>query len=184
MDEQIFFGPGLEAMDRRVLDQLFNATYDELRRLAGQVKRGDPGHTIGPTALVNEAWLRLARSSAPAAVSRLHFKRIAACAMRQILIEAARRREASKRNAGSWVITFDESLGQPAASPPELLRLNDALDALARLSPRQALVVENRFFGGFEMAEIAELLAVSEATVQRDWRAARAWLAVELRRTR
>jgi RNA polymerase sigma factor (TIGR02999 family) len=168
--------------DRRALDHLFSVAYEELRRLASSVLRDDPNASITPTALVNEAWLKLARSPAIAATSHLHFKRIAARAMRQILIEAARRRHAEKRGGGEIaLVTFDEGLEAAASSGRELLALDGALEALARLNPRQATMVETRFFGGLSVAEIAELLQVSEATILRDWRAARAWLARELK---
>ena len=169
-------------LDRATLDHLFSVTYEELRRLASSVRRGDPSATLTPTALVNEAWLKLAGSPGLAAASRTHFKRIAARAMRQVLIEAARRRGAGKRGGReAALVTFDESLHAPARTADELLALDAALDALARVSPRQALMVESRFFGGLDIDETAELLGVSEATVNRDWRAARAWLAHELR---
>ena len=169
--------------DRRALDELFGATYDELRRLASAVSRHDQQATLTPTALVNEAWLKLAGSPGVAAVSRLHFKRIAARAMRQILIEAARRRHASKRSAGAdgWLVTFDEALDVPAVSGEELLILDRTLDELARIHPRQAQIVEARFFGGFSVAETAELLGMSDATVLRDWRVAKAFLSRQLR---
>jgi RNA polymerase sigma factor (TIGR02999 family) len=168
---------------RRALDELFSATYEELRRLASSVRRQDPSATLSPTALVNEAWLKLADSPHVAATSPLHFKRIAARAMRQVLIEAARRRNARKRGGHEAVlVTFDESLGDMRSSADDLLALNEALEQLARMNPRQALLVESRFFGGLDVAETATLLEVSEATVQRDWRAAKAWLARELRR--
>jgi RNA polymerase sigma factor (TIGR02999 family) len=134
--------------------------------------------------MVNEAWVKLAKSPHFASTSRLHFKRIAARAMRQVLVEAARRRHAHKRGGseGTTVITFDESQEQRAACGQDLLALDTALEELARLQPRQAMMVESRFFGGLDITEIATLLAVSEATILRDWRAAKAWLAHELRR--
>jgi RNA polymerase sigma factor (TIGR02999 family) len=162
---------------RQALDDLFSLTYEELRRLASSVKRGDRSNTLNPTALVNEAWLKLAGSPGVAAASPLHFKRVAARAMRQLLVEAARRRNSGKRGgAESPVITFDESLHTALTTNQDLLGLNAALDELADLEPRQATIVESRFFGGFETAEIAELLGISEATILRDWRAAKAWL--------
>lgn len=170
--------------ERRDLDRLFSLTYEELRRLASSVKRGDPSNTLSATALVNEAWLRLAKSPGIAATSRLHFKRIAARAMRQMLIEAARRRNAHKRGGDGEVIfvSFDDSLDRAATRPEQLLALDAALTELARLEPRQALIVESRFFGGLEISEISSLIGVSEATILRDWRAAKAWLGQELRR--
>jgi len=168
--------------ERLALDQLFSATYEELRRLASSVRRGDPSATLSPTALVNEAWIKLAKSPDIGATSRLHFKRIAARAMRQLLVEAARRRNAEKRGAGPDVtVTFDRAVQQAPATGKHLLALDAALDELAQMNERQALMVESRFFGGFDIPETAELLNVSEATVLRDWRAAKAWLAHELR---
>jgi RNA polymerase sigma factor (TIGR02999 family) len=168
------------APERQQLDLLFSLAYEELRRLALRVRRSDPSATLNPTALVNEAWLKLARSPEIRAESPLHFKRIAARAMRQLLIEAARHRNAHKRGDGAVRVTFDEVLAAAPSSEADLLTLNSSLEELARLAPRQAAIVESRFFGGLEMREIAEALEVSEATVMRDWRAARAWLSVRL----
>ena len=168
------------AEDGLGVDQLFSLAYEELRRLAAVVRRGDASATLTPTALVNEAWLKLAGSPPAGATSRLHFKRIAARAMRQVLVDAARRRVATKRGAGMALVTFDDALEQPATGPSGLLALDLALQDLARLNPRQAAMVESRYFGGLNVAETAELLDVSEATVLRDWRAAKAWLAREL----
>lgn len=170
--------------ERRTLDQMFSVTYEELRRLASSVKRSDPGATLSPTTMVNEAWVKLAKSPRFASTSRLHFKRIAARAMRQVLVEAARRRNASKRGGGEGVvvITFDESQTPRASCGQDLLALDSALEELARIEPRQAMMVESRFFGGLDITETAALLEVSEATILRDWRAAKAWLAHELRR--
>jgi RNA polymerase sigma factor (TIGR02999 family) len=179
-------GPGTTPEERRALDHLFSVTYEELRRLAWSVRRGDPSATLSPTALVNEAWLKLANSPELASTSRLHFKRIAARAMRQLLIEAARRRNALKRGGGGVFseVTFDDSLEEAASCGEDLLALDTALEELARIHPRQAMMVESRFFGGLDIAETAALLDVSEATILRDWRAAKAWLAHELRRAR
>lgn len=165
------------------MDALFDATYAELRRLAFTVRRGDPSATLNPTALVHEVWLKLAASPHIAATSVLHFKRIAARAMRQVLVEAARRRKAAKRGGGEAVlVTFDERLHGSSSTAEELLGLDAALEELSRIAPRQAMIVESRFFAGLGVEETAELAGVSEATILRDWRAARAWLAVELRR--
>ncbi len=176
-------GGELEALlgDRRALDHVFSVTYEELRRLASSVRRSDPNASLSPTTLVNEAWLKLRNSPGLGNVPRLHFKRIAARAMRQVLIEAARKRKAQKRGGGVASVTFDEAAAQTPTGPDQLLSLEVALEDLARLEPRQALVVESRFFGGFDAAESAELLGVSEATILRDWRAAKAWLAHQLR---
>ncbi|MGC1636923.1 MAG: ECF-type sigma factor, partial [Candidatus Acidiferrales bacterium] len=161
---------------------LFSVTYEELRRLASSVRRGDPSATLSPTALVNEAWIKLAKSPDIAATSRLHFKRIAARAMRQLLVEAARRRNSGKRGGGAEItVEFDDAVHKKPTGGEELLALNTALDSLERMNPRQAVMVESRFFGGLDVPETAALLNVSEATVLRDWRAAKAWLAHELR---
>jgi len=174
----------LRAEEREAMNELFSLTYEELRRLASSVKRCDPSATLNPTALVNEAWLKLANSPRLASASRLHFKRIAARAMRQLLVEAARRRNADKRGGGEDVVhmvTFDESLAQCGNCAKEVIALDMALQELAHLQPRQACVVESRFFGGCDISETAALLGVSEATILRDWRAAKAWLAHALR---
>jgi RNA polymerase sigma factor (TIGR02999 family) len=168
--------------DQATLNYMFSAAYEELRRLAGSVRRDDPGATLNPTALVNEAWIKLASSPGIEPASRLHFKRIAARAMRQVLIEAARRRKAEKRGGGLAAITLDESMEPTPTGDEDLLALDEALEELGRIQPRQAAMVESRFFGGLDIAETAELLEVSEATVLRDWRSAKAWLAHQLRR--
>ena len=128
--------------------------------------------------------MKLAKAPGVGAASALHFKRIAARAMRQLLIEAARRRHAHKRGGDgeSFFIRFDDSVHSAAADETQLLGLDNALHELARLEPRQAEVVEARFFGGLEISEIASVLGISEATVLRDWRAAKAWLGQTLRR--
>jgi RNA polymerase sigma factor (TIGR02999 family) len=169
-----------EPAERRALDDLFSAAYEELRRLAAMVRSDDPSATISPTALVNEAWLKLADTPAVARTSPLHFKRIAARAMRQVLVEAARRRNAEKRGGGVAVVTFDDAMSS-VTTADDVLGLDAALESLASIEPRQALMVESRFFGGLDVAETAQLLGVSEATVLRDWRAAKAWLKRELR---
>jgi RNA polymerase sigma factor (TIGR02999 family) len=167
------------------LDQVFSASYEELHRLAAAVKHKDGNATLSTTTLVNQAWLRLRGSPDLPFDSLLHFKNIAARAMRQILIEAARRRSTQKRGGNGLAIfvTLDESTAEAiAANDKELLALDAALNELGRMNPRQARVVESRFFGGLGIPEIAELLGTSEATVLRDWRAARAWLARAIRR--
>jgi RNA polymerase sigma-70 factor, ECF subfamily len=179
-DSELEFGS--TPAERRALDQLFSVTYEELRRLASSVKRSNPSATLSPTTLVNEAWLKLANSPGFASASRLHFKRIAARAMRQVLVDAARRRRAHKRGGGeALTVTFDDSLKEAASFGEDVLALNTALEELARMSPRQATMVECRFFAGLDISETAALLDVSEATILRDWRAAKAWLAHELR---
>jgi RNA polymerase sigma factor (TIGR02999 family) len=166
---------------REALDKFFSVAYEELRALAAQVRRDDPAATLSPTALVNGAYLKLAESLRVAPESRLHFKRIVARAMRQVLIEGARRRAARKRGKDYSFVPFDEALSASVTTSEDVLALDAALNVLAQAEPRQAAMVECRFFGGFDIAETAQLLEVSEATVQRDWRAARAWLVHELR---
>lgn len=166
------------------LDDLFSTVYEELRRLAHAVRRNECAVTLNPTALVNEAWMKLAASPDLVFESPLHFKRIAARAMRQLLVDAARRRLANKRGGdGVQWVTFNESLHQGAVSERELIALDTALDELALAEPRQAEMIECRFFGGQSVAETAESLGVSEATLARDWRSARAWLSQAIRRT-
>jgi RNA polymerase sigma factor (TIGR02999 family) len=164
------------------LDVLFSAAYDELRRLARAIRRDDARATIDPTALVNEAWLKLAASSTFAAASPLHFRRIAGRAMRQVLVEAARRRHARKRGGPAAVmVTLDDGIDAAAAPTADILVLDSALEELAKLEPRQAAMIEARFFAGLSVPETAEMLGVSEATVLRDWRVSRAWLIDALR---
>jgi RNA polymerase sigma factor (TIGR02999 family) len=179
--ESEFGLPGPSPEEQRELEYMFSLTYEELRRLASTVRRGDPSLTLNTTALVNEAWLKLAQSPRFVSTSLLHFKRVAARAMRQLLIEAARRRNAEKRGGGMARVTLDESAGEVVSGDRELMLLDVALEELARLNPRQAMMVEARFFGGLDIPESATLLGVSEATVLRDWRAAKAWLAYRLR---
>lgn len=166
--------------DAAAVNHAFSVVYEELRRMAGALRRRDPAATLNPTALVNEAWLKLAASPPAGIASLLHFKRIAARAMRQVLVESARRRHSAKRGSGAALVTFDEEIDPAAAWTGNVIGLDEALDDLARLNPRHAQMVEYRFFGGFDVSETATLLDVSEATVLRDWRAARAWLAARL----
>ena len=165
------------------LDRVYSLAYEELRRLARAVLRSDQGASLTPTALVNEAWIKLARSPEVAHTSALHFRRIAGRAMRQVLVEAARRKQSQIRGGGVARVTFDESLTMltPVKQLADLLELDEALATLGTISPRQAQLVEGRFFGGLSWAESAEALDISEATVMREWRAARAWLGCELR---
>jgi RNA polymerase sigma factor (TIGR02999 family) len=173
--------PGGAPIGRGAIDTLFSAAYEELKRLASAVRRGDPSATITPTVLVNEAWLKLAKSPGFQSTSPVHFKRIVARAMRQVLVEAARRRNADKRGGDALVITLDESGIEHRSSGDQLIAIDTALEDFARVHPRQAAMVECRFFGGLDVSETATALGVSEATVLRDWRVAKAWLARELR---
>ena len=169
--------------DRRTLDDLFSLIYEDLRRLASFARRAEVHATINSTALVHEAWLKLKDSPGLATKSLPHFKSIAAKAMRQVLVDEARRRNAFKRAGGgeASIVTFDDAVEPIVTTDEELLALNEALEQLACLSPRQAQVVESRFFGGLSVAESAELLQVSESVIERDWRTARAWLGSRIR---
>ena len=168
---------------KTVIDDLFILAYEELRRLALAVRRNDPSITLNPTALVHEAFMKLAGSPVLEGTSPLHFKRVAARAMRQVLVEAARRRQADKRGGvGILQISLEDWPEVASTSNEELLTLDETLNQLALINPRQEQVVEARFFGGFDVSETATLLNISEETVARDWRAAKAWLSIELRR--
>ena len=172
--------------DPDVLENLIPLVYGQLHRIAkGYMRHEREDHTLQPTALVNEAWLKLSKSPGMKVESPLHFKRIAARAMRQLLVEAARRRHADKRGGEAAIfVTFDEAMDGAVTPENELLALDSALLELAHAEPRQAVIVESRFFGGLEVREISELIGVSEATVLRDWRSAKAWLGHRLRETR
>lgn len=167
---------------REAFDHVFSLVYEELRRLARHVLHREYGSPVTPTTLVNEVWLKLADKPEIAQTSPLHFRRIAGRAMRQILVDAARRRQAEVHGGGLFPVTFDDALeSQQPIRDRDILALDSALDVLSRRSPRQAWLVEARFFGGFTCDECAEMLEVSEATVMREWRSARAWLACEIR---
>jgi RNA polymerase sigma-70 factor, ECF subfamily len=160
---------------------LFLEVYAELRALAAvRLRHEVAGHTLQPTALVHEVYLKLADQSRARWRDRGHFFAVAAEAIRRILVDHARRRGAAKREAPGARVSFHPDLDAGVAQEVDLLALDDALERLGRISPRQARVVELRFFGGLEVAEVARELAVSENTVKGDWRIARAWLQQEL----
>ncbi len=168
------------AGDAGALDHVLPLVYDELRKLAGSrldAERSD--HTLQTTALVHEAYLRLVDVPNLKWESRRHFFGIAAQAMRQILVDHARRRGAQKRGAGDFV-TLEDNVAGIGADPTDIISVDEALRRLAVLSPRAAKVVELRYFAGFDNEETAEVLGVSTATVKRDWLSARAWLQREL----
>lgn len=165
--------------DLEAKDRLYPLVYDELRRVAQRVISGErAGHTLQATDLVNEAYLKLAASAG--AENRVHFVRIAARAMRQVLVDHARKRLADKRG-GDWVRTQidDKPIGLDSR-PEELMALDEALDRLDKVDQRLRQIVEYRFFGGLTETEIADVLGVTTRTVQRDWAKARAWLYREL----
>lgn len=169
-------------LDREALDSLYAEAYDELKRLAKAVRRGERHQSITTTSLVHDAWLKLAKSARLTVTSDLHFKRIVARAMRQLLVEAARRRSAVKRGRGEDVqVTIQDDL-MPDLSPDEyVLALDEALTRLADRYPRQAKTIEVRYFGGFDVTETATILELSRATVERDCRFAKAWLGAEVK---
>jgi RNA polymerase sigma factor (TIGR02999 family) len=173
------------AKQQNPLDNWFSVAYTELRRLAASVKRADASATMSTSTLVHEAWVKLANTSGLVPQSELHFKRIAAGAMRQIVVDEARRRRAYKRGGGvAPFVTLDDSMGVPVSSNDDLLRLDAALDALAQVNPRQGELVQLRFFGGYDVRQVSAVLGIAESTALRDWRVAKAWLAAEIRRTR
>lgn len=163
-------------------EDLIPLVYDQLRKIARYRLRGErDDHTLHTTALVHEAYERLVDHHAVDWNDRNHFFAVAARAMRQVLVEHARRKNAQKRGGNAVQVSIDTA--SPSESPPSVsvLALNDALDRLERLDSRQARVVEGRFFAGMTVRETAQMLNVSPRTVRRDWRTARAWLARELR---
>jgi len=166
----------------RPVDELVPQLYEELRRLArAHLRRERPGHTLGTTALVHEAYVRLAGQAGLSADDRTRFFAIASNTMRRVLVDYARERRRIKRGGGAAAVPLDDV--EPFLSEEEadeLLALDDALDRLATLDPRAASVVQHRFFGGFTLDETASLLDVSLKTVQRDWLAASAWLRKEV----
>jgi RNA polymerase sigma factor (TIGR02999 family) len=164
-------------------ERLVRAIYAELRRMAaGLLRREGPGHTLQPSALVHEALLRLLDGDALADVpNRRYLFAAAAQAMRQVLVDHARRRHTAKRRGGLIRLPLDEALVTYEAQGLDVLALHDALDRLARSHPRHARVVTLRFFGGLSVPEVAEALEISDTTVEGDWRYARAWLHGQLR---
>ena len=171
--------------DQSALDRLMPLVYDELRRLAASyLRRERPGQTLQATALVHEAYVRLIGEKSHTWQNRNHFLAIAALSMRQILVQRARARKATKRGGDPIRIELDDRLLPPSAAGEQdevdLVALDGALEKLAELDPRQAKVVELRYFGGLSVGEAAAALDVSPATVKRDWTLARAWLKREL----
>ena len=167
--------------DTNAVESLFPIVYNNLRRIAqNQLRPERADHTLNATALVHEAYLKLVNQERMTWQNRAHFYALAATAMRRILVDYARSRQADKRGGGEVVITLNEEFMRGATRPEVLLDLDAALDRLKDLHERQSQVVVMRFFGGLKEDEIAEALHISVATVKRDWRLARAWLAREL----
>jgi RNA polymerase sigma-70 factor, ECF subfamily len=169
--------------DQAALDRLVPLVYDELHRLAHiYMVRERPGHTLQTTALVNEAYLRLIDADRVEWKDRVHFFAISANVMRRILVEFARARGSQKRGGGAVKVDFDEAMFPSLGRDRVMIALDDALNELAKIDPREAKVVELRFFGGLSEKETAEVVGVTDRTVRQDWNHAKAWLMDELKR--
>ena len=168
--------------DQEALEKLTPLVYGELHRLAARyLRRERPGHTLQSTALVNEAFLKLVGQHSMRWQNRAHFFGIAAQLIRRILVDYARNKYAAKRGSNSPRLSLDEAMGVPGGERDlDLLALNDALDDLAKIDPRQGRLVELRFFAGLTVEETAEVMQLSPATVKREWTAAKAWLFREI----
>ncbi|HTS37879.1 MAG TPA: sigma-70 family RNA polymerase sigma factor [Candidatus Solibacter sp.] len=171
--------------DREALEDLMPLVYGELRRLAGHyLQRERSDHTLQSTALVHEAYLRLAGQNPPQWQNRAHFFGISAHVMRQILVEHARAHAAAKRGGGNTCrITLDSALEIQQKTDVDVIALDAALDRLSDLDPQQSRIVELRFFAGLTIEDTSEVLGISPATVKRDWTSARAWLHREIARS-
>lgn len=168
--------------EERALDELISLVYPELRRIARLfMRRENPQHTLQTSALINEAYLRLVDQQAVAWNDRAHFFAVAAQVMRHILIDHARRHRYAKRGGGAQRVDLDSVVVAAADErATEFVALDEALKRLAKIDPRKEKIVELRFFGGLTVEETAEVMKVSEITVKRDWRSARAWLLREI----
>jgi RNA polymerase sigma-70 factor, ECF subfamily len=167
--------------DKSALDKLTPLIYDELHRLANSyMRRQSPGHTLQATALVNEVYIKLINSENSSWRNRAHFFAVAAQAMRQILIDHARRHKYAKRGGGSHKVELDEVAVIAQEQAANLVALDEALKSLYAIDQRKSQIVELRFFGGLNIDETAEVLKISAPTVQREWRMAKAWLHREL----
>ena len=168
--------------DSAALEQLIPHVERELHRIARRCMAGERGgHTLQATALVNEVYMRLVDGKAVAWQDRAHFLAVAARAMRRILVDHARGKQAHKRGGDVVKVTFDEALVVSNDSADDFVALDDALESLAEFSPRKSRVIELRFFGGLTVEETASVLEISADTVMRDWRLAKAWLQREMR---
>ena len=163
--------------DLQARDELVPLVYHELRkRASGYLRHERPDHTLQATALVHEAFLRLAGQDRVAWQNRGHFYAVAAQMMRRILVDYARERQAAKRPGAAMRVDLDESIQAPEAPGSDILMLDEALSELSAMDPRQGRIVELRYFGGLSEQEVADALSVSRATVTREWKRARAWL--------
>lgn len=173
----------IEKGDARATDELLPLVYNELRRLAGHKMAAEAaGHTLQPTALVHEAWLRLVGSNQEGWQSRAHFFGAAAEAMRRILVDHARRKQSQKRGGGVGHEELNESVLVLNAPPDEILAVNDALDTLAREDPAAAELVKLRYFVGMTMEEAASAMGLAPRTAERTWTYARVWLRREIQK--
>jgi RNA polymerase sigma factor (TIGR02999 family) len=167
--------------DREAFDKLVTIVYDELRRLAHRyVAKGLAGQTLQTTALVNEAYLRLAGQDQVDWQNRAHFFAVAAQVMRSLLVDRARARQAARRGAGAHQVPLDEATAISPQPDLDLLALNEALEKLAAFDQRKSQIIELRYFGGLSVEETAEVLALSPITIKREWLKAKAWLRSEL----
>ena len=163
--------------DKAALDALVPLVYEELHRLAHSYMGGEhAGHTLQTTALINEAYLRLTDYKNMRWQNRAHFFAVAAQAMRRILVDYARRHHYAKRGGGACQLSLDEAMVFSAETSAEIIAVEDALNDLGALDPRKSQIVELRFFGGLNVEETAEVLAISPTTVKREWQRAKAWL--------
>jgi len=168
--------------DKESLDRLLPLVYGELRRVAENQLRGERnGHTLQPTALVHEAYIRLIGQHSVDWQNRAHFFSIAAETMRRILVNHAIERRAQKRGSGETLLALDRLNSIGTEKSIDMILLDEALDSLEKLDARQAKVIELRFFGGLTIPEVAEVLEISEATVNREWRSAKAWVLAQIR---
>jgi RNA polymerase sigma factor (TIGR02999 family) len=179
-------GDGLGGLDASRSEEIFPLVYTELRKIARRLfVRESPGHTLQPTALVHEAYLKLVEQKRADLKSRTHFIAVGAQAMRRLLVDHARKRGASKRGSAKPNLDLMDVIDSTPGAEldfDQILSVHAALERLARFDERQSLIVTLRFFGGLTQEEIAELMGVSVGTVARDWRHARAWLQVEISR--
>ncbi len=173
---------GLSKGDRECIDGLIEHLYDDLRSIAARVLQSErPGLTLQPTALVNEAYLRMVQQRKQDLRDRLHFFAVAATIMRRVLIDHARKRAATKRGGRSRTLVLSEEFVlSDCTDPLDLLAFDEVLENLAQLNARHARIVELRYFAGLSIEETAQALAVSPATIKNDWRVARAWLSTQL----
>ena len=169
--------------DRKALESLLPIVYEELRRIArSHLRQHRPNHTLQTTAVVHEAYMRMAENKSMRIENRAHFLGIAAQLMRWILVDYERKRRAAKRGSGVIPLTLNEDIGiqHASGSSVDLLALNEALDRLAKLDGQQSQIIELRYFGGLSIEDTSEFLGISPATVKRGWASARAWLLREM----